>query len=77
MTKLVIIGAGGHGAVVADAALLMAKWSEIVFLDDKDFGLTTADGCTMLAITPCWISIDNNTSSRLALPPIATKNSAS
>ena len=38
MTKLVIIGAGGHGAVAADAALLMNKWQEVVFLDDKDFG---------------------------------------
>lgn len=34
MTKrLVIIGAGGHGKVVADCAQAMAKFSEIVFLD--------------------------------------------
>lgn len=33
--RLVIIGAGGHGKVVADAAMKMEKYSEIVFLDDK------------------------------------------
>ena len=34
MTRLVILGAGGHGSVVADAALLQKKWTEILFLDD-------------------------------------------
>jgi len=34
MTRLVILGAGGHGSVVADAALLQNKWTEILFLDD-------------------------------------------
>ncbi|HMY81584.1 MAG TPA: acetyltransferase [Agitococcus sp.] len=34
MSRLVILGAGGHGSVVADAAKLQKKWSEIVFLDD-------------------------------------------
>ena len=34
MTKrLVIIGAGGHGKVVADCALATGTFSEIVFLD--------------------------------------------
>lgn len=31
--RLVIIGAGGHGKVVADCALAMGAFSEIVFLD--------------------------------------------
>lgn len=31
---LAILGAGGHGKVVADAALLSDEWSEIVFFDD-------------------------------------------
>lgn len=35
MQKLLIIGAGGHGKVVADAATLLNQWSEIVFLDDR------------------------------------------
>lgn len=34
MASLLIIGAGGHGKVVADAALEAGEWDEIVFLDD-------------------------------------------
>lgn len=29
-----IIGAGGHGAVVSEAATMMGRWGEILFLDD-------------------------------------------
>lgn len=32
--KLLILGAGGHGKVVADAAESMQLWSDIYFLDD-------------------------------------------
>ncbi|MFE4425943.1 acetyltransferase [Peribacillus butanolivorans] len=32
--KLLIIGASGHGKVVADIALKMNKWASIAFLDD-------------------------------------------
>lgn len=32
--QLIIIGASGHGKVVADIALKMNKWNSIVFLDD-------------------------------------------
>lgn len=31
---LLIIGASGHGKVVADIAMKMGKWKEIVFVDD-------------------------------------------
>lgn len=34
--KLLIIGASGHGKVVADIALKMNKWTSIVFLDDDE-----------------------------------------
>ncbi|MDD4977068.1 MAG: acetyltransferase [Gallionella sp.] len=34
MPKLLIIGAGGHGKAVADAALESGLWQEICFLDD-------------------------------------------
>ncbi|KTD06813.1 acetyltransferase [Legionella jamestowniensis] len=34
MKKLAILGASGHGKVIADAALL-AGWKEIIFFDDK------------------------------------------
>src|SRR5687767_1147524 len=33
--KLLIVGAGGHGKVVADAAACMGAWKEIVFVDKK------------------------------------------
>lgn len=34
--KLIIIGAGGHGKVVADIAVKMNKWKSILFLDDDE-----------------------------------------
>lgn len=34
--KLLIIGASGHGKVVADVALKMNKWKSISFLDDDE-----------------------------------------
>ncbi|WP_242214364.1 acetyltransferase [Bacillus cereus group sp. BfR-BA-01383] len=34
--KLLIIGASGHGKVIADIALKMNKWQSIAFLDDKE-----------------------------------------
>lgn len=34
--KLLIIGASGHGKVVADIALKMDKWQSIAFLDDDE-----------------------------------------
>ncbi|MGB9975792.1 acetyltransferase [Thermovenabulum sp.] len=34
MSKLLILGAGGHGKVVADIAKSMNYWDEICFLDD-------------------------------------------
>lgn len=35
-TKLLIIGARGHGKVVADIATKMSKWQSIEFLDDDE-----------------------------------------
>lgn len=35
MKTLVIIGAGGHGLVVAEAAELMRAWDKILFVDEK------------------------------------------
>jgi sugar O-acyltransferase (sialic acid O-acetyltransferase NeuD family) len=34
--NLLIIGAGGHGRVVAEAAELEGKWNNIMFLDDRE-----------------------------------------
>lgn len=49
ISKLIIIGAGGHGRVVADCALATGEYQEIVFLDDcypqrKDNALWTIVG---------------------------------
>ena len=35
MSKLLIIGAGGHGRMVADVAASTGSWSSIAFLDDE------------------------------------------
>lgn len=37
MKKLLILGAGGHSKVVADAAMVANQWSEIAFLDDHRY----------------------------------------
>jgi len=34
--RLIIIGASGHGKVIADIAIKMNKWKQIAFLDDDD-----------------------------------------
>src|SRR5690554_8002959 len=34
--KLIIIGASGHGKVVADIAIKINKWQSITFLDDDE-----------------------------------------
>lgn len=48
--KLLIIGASGHGKVVADIALKMGKWQTIAFLDD-DKSLTSSMGLDVIGIT--------------------------
>jgi sugar O-acyltransferase (sialic acid O-acetyltransferase NeuD family) len=41
--RLIIIGASGHGKVVADIAIKMNKWQSIVFLDDDESIKTCVD----------------------------------
>jgi sugar O-acyltransferase (sialic acid O-acetyltransferase NeuD family) len=36
VTGLLIVGAGGHGAVVADAALAAGAWRDLAFVDDAE-----------------------------------------
>jgi sugar O-acyltransferase (sialic acid O-acetyltransferase NeuD family) len=47
--KLLIIGAGGHGKVVADIAKQMNRWRSISFLDDKE--LTGQIGLEVIGTT--------------------------
>ncbi len=35
MSRLLVIGAGGHGKVVAEAALASGAWDDIAFLDGR------------------------------------------
>lgn len=68
--KLLIIGASGHGKVVADIALNMGKWQTIAFLDD-DINLTSSMGLEVIGRTndistykdeyEIFVGIGNNT----------------
>jgi len=35
LRKLLVLGAGGHGKAVAEAALLSGEWQQVIFLDDR------------------------------------------
>ncbi len=48
--KLIIIGASGHGKVVADIAIKMNKWQSIVFLDDNE-SIKTSMGLQVIGKT--------------------------
>ena len=67
--KLLIIGAGGHGKVIADIAVKMNKWKSIAFLDDnesrKDFaGIKVIGKCDKVLsyINDCdiFVAFGNN-----------------
>jgi sugar O-acyltransferase (sialic acid O-acetyltransferase NeuD family) len=68
--KLIIIGASGHGKVVADIAIKMNKWQSIAFLDDdesikRSMGLEvigkTADAFTYKEEADFFVAIGSNT----------------
>ena len=48
MNRLLVLGAGGHGKVVADAAMAGGAWSEIAFLDDRAANLTSVLGLAVV-----------------------------
>jgi len=67
--KLIIIGASGHGKVVADIAIKMNKWQSIAFLDDDQtiktsMGLevigTAADAFIYKEEADFFVAIGNN-----------------
>jgi sugar O-acyltransferase (sialic acid O-acetyltransferase NeuD family) len=47
--QLCIIGAGGHGKVVADAALFQNKWDRIFFVDDRYPSLSSVMGLEVVS----------------------------
>ena len=67
--KLIIIGASGHGKVVADIAIKMNKWQSIAFLDDDEsiktsMGLEvigqTADAFIYKGVADFFVAIGSN-----------------
>ncbi len=50
--RLLIVGAGGHGRVVADAAELAGDWARIAFVDDKYPGIKTAGSWSIIGSLP-------------------------
>jgi sugar O-acyltransferase (sialic acid O-acetyltransferase NeuD family) len=51
--KLIIIGAGGHGRVIADIAIKTNMWEGIYFLDD-DESITQAMGIKVIGKASDW-----------------------
>lgn len=51
--KLIILGAGGHGQVVADLVRQMGRYEEVLFLDDK------AEGADIVATCADYIRFQN------------------
>ncbi|WP_423800055.1 acetyltransferase [Neobacillus sp. SAB-20_R2A] len=67
--KLLIIGASGHGKVVADIALKMNRWQSVAFLDDdkrikSSLGLevigTSCDVSKNIETSDIFVGIGNN-----------------
>ena len=59
MSGLLVIGAGGHGRVVADAAEESAAWNRIAFLDDRFPEVEDSGGWPVVGVaTPSerWLS---------------------
>ena len=50
MSSLLIVGAGGHGRVVADAASAMGSWRRVAFLDDRFPNLKQVDDWAVLDV---------------------------
>lgn len=48
MRTLLVLGAGGHGKSVAEAALLSKEWDKVAFLDDAWPAVTEALGCQVV-----------------------------
>lgn len=66
--RLYIIGAGGHGKVVADAALLQGMWEKIYFLDDRYPSLKSVMGIEVVSqIHSCNQLSDANSEAIIAI----------
>jgi len=67
VSRLLIVGAGGHGAVVAEAAAESSHWDKIQFLDDKLVGSQVL-GFSVVATTGDMVDqLDDSTELIVAL----------
>jgi sugar O-acyltransferase (sialic acid O-acetyltransferase NeuD family) len=82
--KLLILGASGHGKVVADIALKMNRWQSISFLDDNEnirtsLGLEvigkTADAYKYIEDHDIFVGIGNNATREILMKKLE-KNGA-
>jgi sugar O-acyltransferase (sialic acid O-acetyltransferase NeuD family) len=46
---LLVLGAGGHGKAVAEAALLGSDWDQVIFADDRWPALQSCFGCEVVS----------------------------
>ena len=71
MSRLLLVGAGGHGKVVAETAELLGRWDSIEFADDKFPALsqigkwpvvsnTSPESLTELGFKEFAVAIGNN-----------------
>lgn len=70
--KLIIIGASGHGKVVADIAIKMNKWQSIAFLDD-DESIKTSMGLEVIGKTADAFIYKDEADSFVAIGSNATR----
>ena len=67
MSRLLIVGAGGHGAVVAEAAAESGDWEKIEFLDDNPVSAQVLDYPVIGAVADLTAQLDDSTSVLIAL----------
>ena len=67
MSRLLIVGAGGHGAVAAEAAAESGHWDGIEFLDDKLVGSKVLDFPVVACIGDMADRLDSSTEVLIAL----------
>ncbi len=78
MRRLCILGAGGHGKVVLDAAMQMQCWYEYIFLDERYPQLTSTLGVRVVANIENYSSVlDANTDWIVAVGHAKTRQSIS
>lgn len=83
--RLVIIGASGHGKVVADIALSLGRYREVLFLDDSDeqqqcMGIPILGQCSMMVNffdnADFFVAIGNSTIRKHFMVELITKGAS-